>query len=58
MDYLATVIHIFFCFAACQLLSRPTNSETMLIQQAADLANHDDVMTLVITTVTTAFYRF
>ena len=55
-DLLAAV-KIIVRLVTFQLLAGAADGETLLIQQAADLANHDHVAPLVITPITSSFDR-
>ena len=57
LDDLLTLADIFPGFRSGQLLACPPNGESLLIEQAANLADDQDILTLVIASVATTFYR-
>ena len=54
---LLTLADIFLGFIAGQLLACTSDGKALLIQQTANLTDHDDVMPLVITAITATLYR-
>ena len=58
LDYLLALRDIRLRFFAGQSLSCATNSKTIIIQEATNLTDNQNVLTLVITTIATPFYRF
>ena len=57
MHNLLALGYIFPGIVAGHLLTRPADGEALLVQQAADLADHKHILTLVVTPVAPAFYR-
>jgi hypothetical protein len=57
-DYLLTLSDIGLCIIARKTLSRATDREALVIEETSDLANDQNVLTLIITSVTPPLYRF
>src|SRR5689334_19510266 len=55
-DDLLTLAHVDASLFARELVSRTTDGEALLVQQAADLADDDDVLPLVVPAVTAALH--
>ena len=43
--------HVAFCVVPFQALTSAADRETLLVEQAANLSNHDDVVSLIVTAV-------
>jgi len=57
-DDLLTLVVVFGCIIASELLAGTGDGVALLVQQVANLADQDDVVALVIAAITTAFNRF
>jgi hypothetical protein len=56
LDYLLTLRDIRLGVIACKPLSRATNCETFVIEEAPDLSNDQYVLTLVIAAIASTLY--
>ena len=57
-DYLLTLRDIGFCIVTRQALPGAANRESLVIEETPDLSNNQDILTLIITSVAPALYRF
>jgi hypothetical protein len=57
-DYLLTLAHVCASLISRELLSGAADCKPLFIQKAADLANNQDVLALIVAAVTTTFNRF
>jgi len=64
-EFLAKLTHdllrlryVVACFLALQAIAGAANGEALFIQEAADLADHQHILALVVTTIATALDRF
>jgi hypothetical protein len=58
LDYLLTLRDIRLRIVTRQALTSATDGETLIIEEASDLSNDQNVLTLIIAAVTPSLHRF
>ena len=58
LDYLLALRDIRLCVVTGQALTRTADRKALVIQQAPDLSNDQDVLALIIATIAASLYRF
>jgi hypothetical protein len=57
-DYLLTLSNVQLGIIARKTLASPADRETLVIEETSDLANNQNILTLIIASITSALHRF